>query len=208
MALEMYLQQGRAWHNCRTSVRSTKDAIWSRISGGMDSSVRFVSFEGTVWIDGPRTFQAAYMEMNVNGLERIRLYLRKYMSLRDNTLNSFPATLNKWTSLTSILLSDSGLVGKIPESIKHLRNLKELVLSCNRFDGTEIPASIMELAHLEVLMLNGCSGVCPVSGNSEAALLAEHYNQLIGMDGAEYIWSIWSRDQRRDQRWRASNNTQ
>ncbi|KAJ3235332.1 hypothetical protein HDU81_000608 [Chytriomyces hyalinus] len=113
------------------------------------------------WFDemlfhGPHAFQAAYLGMKVNGLQALRLQHRKYASLRDNKLNVFPATFSKWTSLTSVQLSNSGLVGVIPDSIKHLRYLKELVLSCNRFNGTKIPPSIMELTHLEVLMLKDC----------------------------------------------------
>ncbi|KAI8840352.1 hypothetical protein BJ741DRAFT_662183 [Chytriomyces cf. hyalinus JEL632] len=66
----------------------------------------------------------------------------KYASLQDNRLNAFPVSFGKWTSLTCISLSNSGLVGAIPDSIKHLRYLKELVLSCNRdsrfhYDGDD-----------------------------------------------------------------------
>ncbi|KAJ3228996.1 hypothetical protein HDU81_005710 [Chytriomyces hyalinus] len=89
------------------------------------------------WFDqmlfyGPRSFQTAYLEMTVNGLQILRPQHRKYASLRDNTLNIFPAAFCKWTSLTSIQLSNSGLVGTIPDSIKYLISLKELVLSRNR----------------------------------------------------------------------------
>ncbi|KAJ3231459.1 hypothetical protein HDU78_007716 [Chytriomyces hyalinus] len=113
------------------------------------------------WFDqmlfhGPRAFQTAYLEMVVNGLQMVDMRNLKYASLRDHKINIFPAIFSKWTSLTSIRLSNSGLVGAIPDSIKHLRSLKELELSSNRFDGTEIPASIMELAHLEVLKLDDC----------------------------------------------------
>ncbi|KAI8830961.1 hypothetical protein BJ741DRAFT_668236 [Chytriomyces cf. hyalinus JEL632] len=113
------------------------------------------------WFDdmlyrGPRAFQAAYLEMVMNGLQRIDWYNRKYASLWGLTFNDFPATFGTWTSLTSIHLSEGLLIGAIPDSIKHLRSLKVLELSRNRFDGTEIPASIMELAYLEVLMLDGC----------------------------------------------------
>ncbi|KAJ3236949.1 hypothetical protein HDU78_004331 [Chytriomyces hyalinus] len=125
------------------------------------------------WFDsmlfhGPRTFQETYLEMVVNGLQVIDRHNRKYASLRSKKINKikdFPATFSKWTSLTSIQLRDStssiqlffsGLSGAIPDSIKHLHSLKELDLSYNRFHGTEIPASIMELAHLEVLLLNDC----------------------------------------------------
>ncbi|KAJ3236950.1 hypothetical protein HDU78_004332 [Chytriomyces hyalinus] len=114
------------------------------------------------WFDemlyhGPRAFQAAYLEMVVNGLQVIdSCNYEKYAWLQDLTLYNFPATFSKWTSLTSVQLSLCFLFGAIPDSIKHLRNLKELDLSYNRFHGTEIPASIMELAHLEVLLLDGC----------------------------------------------------
>ncbi|KAJ3402182.1 hypothetical protein HDU80_005318 [Chytriomyces hyalinus] len=114
------------------------------------------------WFDemlyhGPRAFQATYLEMVVNGLQVIdRHNYGKYASMQDLTFYDFPATFSKWTSLTSIQLYLCALFGSIPDSIKHLRNLKELDLSCNRFHGTEIPASIMELAHLEVLLLDDC----------------------------------------------------
>ncbi|KAJ3219316.1 hypothetical protein HDU81_000365, partial [Chytriomyces hyalinus] len=113
------------------------------------------------WFDqmlfhGPRAFQAAYLEMKMNGLQTVYRDVIKYASLRDNKLNVFPVTFKKWTNLTSITLSNGGLVGAIPDSIKHLRSLKKLILSLNRFDGTEVPASITELEQLEVLDLSGC----------------------------------------------------
>ncbi|KAI8840350.1 hypothetical protein BJ741DRAFT_50459 [Chytriomyces cf. hyalinus JEL632] len=89
------------------------------------------------WFDqmlfhGPRAFQAAYLEMVVNGLKTLHQQHKKYVSLRDNKMNVFPVIFSEWTSLTSIQLSNSGLVGAIPDSIKHLCSLKELVLSRNR----------------------------------------------------------------------------
>ncbi|TPX65519.1 hypothetical protein CcCBS67573_g08094 [Chytriomyces confervae] len=89
------------------------------------------------WFDkmlfhGPRAFQTAYLETKLNGLQTLHLKHRKYVSVRDNKINVFPAIFSEWASLTSIQLGHSGLVGAIPDSIKHLRNLKELVLSRNR----------------------------------------------------------------------------
>ncbi|KAJ3235345.1 hypothetical protein HDU81_000621 [Chytriomyces hyalinus] len=153
------------------------------------------------WFDrmlfhGPHAFQAAYLEIVVNGLQMLDDHHIKYASLRDNKLNVFPATFSKWTSLTSIQLSDSRLFGAIPDSIKHLRYLKELVLSHNRFDGTEIPASIMELAHLEVLMLNDCGLIGTLGVEFIQFLktlkrysLSLRDNQLISVDGDQFKWS-------------------
>ncbi|KAJ3231453.1 hypothetical protein HDU78_007710 [Chytriomyces hyalinus] len=90
------------------------------------------------WFDqmlfhGPRAFQIAYLETKLKGLQTLHRKHRKYVSLRDNKINVFPAIFSEWTSLTSVQLSNSGLVGAIPDSIKHLCNLKELVLSRNRW---------------------------------------------------------------------------
>ncbi|KAI8840377.1 hypothetical protein BJ741DRAFT_597160 [Chytriomyces cf. hyalinus JEL632] len=113
------------------------------------------------WFDkmlfqGPRAFQAAYLEMKLNTVQKVNRYYGKYISLRGSRMNTFPAVFCNWTSVTSIDLNSSGLVGPIPDSIKYFRSLKELVLSYNCFDGTEIPASMMELTQLEVLMLTQC----------------------------------------------------
>ncbi|KAJ3214818.1 hypothetical protein HDU81_001563, partial [Chytriomyces hyalinus] len=93
-------------------------------------------------------------------------------------MKEFPAAFLQWTSFTCLHLNacpftgeiaGSPLTGAIPESIKYLRSLKELDLSHNRFDDTELPvASLMELANLEVLLLNSCG----LTGKVEGAFAA------------------------------------
>ncbi|KAJ3229231.1 hypothetical protein HDU78_009168 [Chytriomyces hyalinus] len=154
------------------------------------------------WFDqmlfhGPRAFQIAYLETKLKGLKTLHRKHRKYVSLRGNKINIFPAIFSEWTSLTSIQLSNSGLVGAIPDSIKHLRNLKELVLSRNRFDGTQIPASIMELKQLEVLFLNGC-GLTGYLGEELAQFLQnlKRYslrdNRITSFSDAPFRWTYIS----------------
>ncbi|KAJ3252360.1 hypothetical protein HDU77_005186 [Chytriomyces hyalinus] len=114
------------------------------------------------WFDkmlfhGPPAFQMAYVDMRLNGIREIGSLELKYVSQRDRKMNEFPAAFLQWTSLTSLQLSGVQLTGAIPKSIKYLRSLREVNLSRNRFDGTEIPsASIMQLDSLEVLLLNAC----------------------------------------------------
>ncbi|KAJ3396455.1 hypothetical protein HDU80_009970, partial [Chytriomyces hyalinus] len=135
-----------------------------------------------------------YLDMVVNGLQMVDSQNLKYASLRGHRLNIFPVTFSNLTSLTSIQLSNSGLVGAIPDSIKHFRSLKELELSCNRFDGTEIPASIMELAHLEILKLDDCGltgtlGCAFVQFLKTLKVYSLLDNQLISVDGDQFKWS-------------------
>ncbi|KAJ3226469.1 hypothetical protein HDU81_007279 [Chytriomyces hyalinus] len=132
------------------------------------------------WFDkmlfhGPHSFQVAYVEMRLNGIQKISHQERKYVSHTEyepinkfrkhashkedgpKPINKFPAAFLHWTSLTSLQLSGLQLTGAIPEGIKYLQNLKEVDLSRNMFDGTTIPtASIMALKSLEVLLLKGC----------------------------------------------------
>ncbi|KAI8843541.1 hypothetical protein BJ741DRAFT_307350 [Chytriomyces cf. hyalinus JEL632] len=114
------------------------------------------------WFDkmlfrGPHAFQVAFVETGLNGIREIGSHELKYVSQTDHKFSEFPAAFLQWTSLTSLQLSGVQLTGAIPESIKYLRSLKEVNLSRNRFDGTEIPsASIMHLDSLEVLLLNAC----------------------------------------------------
>ncbi|KAJ3263414.1 hypothetical protein HDU77_010708 [Chytriomyces hyalinus] len=114
------------------------------------------------WLDkmlfhGPHAFQVAYIEARLNGLQIITGAEVKYASGSDCRMKEFPAAFVHWTSLTCLQLSRCELTGAIPGSIKYLRSLREVDLSHNRFDGTEIPAtSIMEFDNLEVLLLNAC----------------------------------------------------
>ncbi|KAI8828738.1 hypothetical protein BJ741DRAFT_582643 [Chytriomyces cf. hyalinus JEL632] len=88
-----------------------------------------------------------------------------------NGMNEFPAAFLHWTSITSLQLSGFQLMGGIPESVKYLRSLKEVSMPRNWFHGTEIPAaSIMELASLEVLLLNSCGLIGEVGLEFEAFL--------------------------------------
>ncbi|KAJ3402340.1 hypothetical protein CcCBS67573_g00226 [Chytriomyces confervae] len=95
--------------------------------------------------------------MRLKGIHVIRFSELKYASQWGLSMKEFPAAFLHWTSVTHLRLRGLRLRGAIPASIKNLRSLKELVLSHNRFDGTEIPiASIMKLSSLEVLLLNHC----------------------------------------------------
>ncbi|KAJ3233618.1 hypothetical protein HDU81_002118 [Chytriomyces hyalinus] len=92
------------------------------------------------WFDkllfhGPHAFQVAYVEMRLNGIREIGCQERKYVSHTEyglKRINVFPAAFVHWTSLTSLQVSGIGLAGAIPESIKYLRNLKEVDLSRNK----------------------------------------------------------------------------
>ncbi|KAJ3263413.1 hypothetical protein HDU77_010707 [Chytriomyces hyalinus] len=143
------------------------------------------------WFDkmlfhGPHAFQVAYIEARLNGLQIITGAEVKYASGSDCRMKEFPAAFVHWTSLTCLQLSRCELTGAIPGSIKYLRSLREVDLSHNRFDGTEIPAtSIMELDNLEVLLLDAC-GLTGKVGLEFAAFLERLMRYSLGSNELEF----------------------
>ncbi|KAI8821915.1 hypothetical protein BJ741DRAFT_672548 [Chytriomyces cf. hyalinus JEL632] len=91
------------------------------------------------WLDqmlfhGPRAFQAAYLEMNVNGLQ---------IQMDKSYLHSLKQQRFGWCDPRQHqAFAQFNGVGAVAQSV--------------RFDGTNIPTSIIELTHLEVLMLKEC----------------------------------------------------
>ncbi|KAK6120459.1 hypothetical protein DH2020_045796 [Rehmannia glutinosa] len=72
------------------------------------------------------------------------------LGLSDNNLsgNTIPPFFGNFTLLIVLSLSNCGLHGYIPESLVHLRNLKQLILDTNQLTG-EIPFGIYNISTLE-----------------------------------------------------------
>ncbi|OEL29117.1 putative receptor-like protein kinase [Dichanthelium oligosanthes] len=84
--------------------------------------------------------------------------------------------------VTSLNLTNQGLVGQISPSLGNLTFLKILVLSANSFSG-EIPMSLGHMHHLQILYLNNntLQGKIPALANcSNLKELSLSWNQLTG----------------------------
>ncbi|KAK6139573.1 hypothetical protein DH2020_026683 [Rehmannia glutinosa] len=103
------------------------------------------------------------------------------LGLSDNNLsgNTIPPFFGNFTLLIVLSLSNCGLHGYIPESLVHLRNLKQLILDTNQLTGEipflqgNIPFDIgSTLPKLRNLGLgdNNFSGVLPVSLSNASSL--------------------------------------
>ncbi|KAJ3249465.1 hypothetical protein HDU77_007704 [Chytriomyces hyalinus] len=134
------------------------------------------------WFDkllfhGPHAFQVAYVELRLNGMKEISSQELKYVSHRSssgyNLMNKFPPAFIHWTSLTSLHLSGLRLAYGIPESIKYLRNLKEVDLTRNNRvhnDVEEFRSAAVERVWSDWLL--GVE-VCRVSANAKVLLVAQ-----------------------------------
>ena len=87
-----------------------------------------------------------------NGADEEVIATNSVLDLSRQGLTQVPAYVFGRTDIEELNLSDNKLKGALPAEIRHLQNLKILVLSNNKFTG--IPAEIGQLKNLEILDLS------------------------------------------------------
>lgn len=74
------------------------------------------------------------------------------LDLSNKQLDKLPSYVLNMNNLQILNLSNNNLTGAFPAEIRHLKNLKELIVSNNKMTG--VPAEIGQLESLEILDLS------------------------------------------------------
>ncbi|KAK2984052.1 hypothetical protein RJ640_020427 [Escallonia rubra] len=97
-------------------------------------------------------------------------------------IGTIPITFGHMKNLRSLVLQENGLLGQLPDNLGNLVNLRRLILTGNRFSGL-IPSSLGGLTKLLIFdaSRNFLSGTLPTSfGNLTSLLKLDLSNNFLG----------------------------